>query len=507
MARGRARVVRILLAALMSTGLVVITSVAALGPTAQAAASGVEPAAGMALGAASTAASTPCVVSINAPKCESADPDLTVDVVNTGDTSACTFIYSIAWGDGSVDPRVTFDGVPQSGTYFLAAHTYHAAQTKTYSITASPVSVIGNCTSESGSYTFTLDIGATAPAAPSGLTVKAVDPNAIRLNWHDNSGNESGFEINNGVTSKKVGANSTSYIWGGLAPSTYMCFKIRAYDSVGSSGWVPDVSPWYVCTTTPPLSIVQQQPPVYAGYSAHPSQGTVSFAQANWTVPAIASCKSSKRSSRYEADVSVWAGLWGGPNTGTGIDSAWLPQVGTISGCTRYLGIQTNNYAAVVQIYNAKHNAKGYKTLFKISDGDRMYSHIEYIGHGTGAHAGELRFWYYVGDLTASASASGYLYTTIGGVSLTNAVYQGGVIVEKVSGQNVSGDLPKFAEINISNVYVGQNPSNPKTTWTVYRWDLRQPGSHGKVYATTEPVNNFPVPNGHGSFGVKWVSY
>ena len=89
------------------------------------------------------------------------------------------------------------------------------------------------------------------PAAPSDLTVTAVDPNDIQLNWQDNSSNDTGFEINNGVTSKDARAGSTTYTWGGLAPGTYMCFKIRAYNSAGDSAWDPDVSPWYQCTTTP----------------------------------------------------------------------------------------------------------------------------------------------------------------------------------------------------------------------------------------------------------------
>jgi Fibronectin type III domain len=93
------------------------------------------------------------------------------------------------------------------------------------------------------------------PAAPSNLTVTAVDPNEIRLNWQDNSSNETGFEINNGVISKNVGPNITTYTWGDLAPQTYMCFKIRAYNSVGDSAWEPNVSPWYRCTTTPAATL------------------------------------------------------------------------------------------------------------------------------------------------------------------------------------------------------------------------------------------------------------
>jgi hypothetical protein len=105
--------------------------------------------------------------------------------------------------------------------------------------------------------TFTVTPGApgapstSVPAAPSNLTVTAVDPNDIRLNWQDNSSNETGFQINNGVITRDVGANSTTYTWDGLAPGTYMCFHIRAYNSAGDSAWEPDVSPYYVCTTTP----------------------------------------------------------------------------------------------------------------------------------------------------------------------------------------------------------------------------------------------------------------
>ena len=89
------------------------------------------------------------------------------------------------------------------------------------------------------------------PGAPSDLTVTAVDPNDIQLGWQANSSDQTGFEISNGVTSTDVGADSDSYVWGGLSPGTYMCFKILAYNSAGDSAWDPDVSPWYVCTTTP----------------------------------------------------------------------------------------------------------------------------------------------------------------------------------------------------------------------------------------------------------------
>lgn len=252
MAARRTRVIRLLLAALMSAGLITITGVVAVGPTAQAATFGANSAGTVAAPhAADAPSSTPCVVSVDADECESTDPDLTVDVSNTGDTSACTFTFSVNWGDGSPAQQATFNGAPQSGDYFLADHTYHAAQTQTYNVTATSVSVTGDCTSGDGEYAFTLDVATAVPAAPSNLTATAADQNDIKLTWQDNSNNETGFEINNGVTSTNVAANSTTYTWGGLAPGTYMCFHIRAYNSAGDSPWDPNVTPWYVCATTP----------------------------------------------------------------------------------------------------------------------------------------------------------------------------------------------------------------------------------------------------------------
>src|SRR5207248_4938379 len=65
----------------------------------------------------------------------------------------------------------------------------------------------------------------------------------------------------------------------------------------------------------------------YAGYSAQPSQGTVSFALATWSVPP-ASCDPSQLINKSQ--VAVWVGLWGPSNT---LATDWLPQAGTVSQC------------------------------------------------------------------------------------------------------------------------------------------------------------------------------
>lgn len=90
-----------------------------------------------------------------------------------------------------------------------------------------------------------------APAAPSGLEVAPAGPHQIRLTWVDNSNNETGFMITNGTDNRTVPANRTTFIWKGLAPGTYMCFRISAFNPLASSDWFPSTPPYYVCTSTP----------------------------------------------------------------------------------------------------------------------------------------------------------------------------------------------------------------------------------------------------------------
>jgi len=85
-----------------------------------------------------------------------------------------------------------------------------------------------------------------SPAPPTNPTATALNGTQIRVGWVDASNNETGFQIYNGVTTVSVGANVTSYTWGGLAPGTYMCFAIRSVNGAGASAWTP-----YACTSTP----------------------------------------------------------------------------------------------------------------------------------------------------------------------------------------------------------------------------------------------------------------
>ncbi len=229
---------------------------------------------------------------------------------------------------------------------------------------------------------------------------------------------------------------------------------------------------------------------IYAGYSFHPNQGTVSYATAQWKVPAV-SCASS--SFKEKSQVAVWVGLWGGPNNATGTygSSVWLPQAGTVSQCARFGVISHSVYQAVYQMFNSK-TASGFKPLFGVNAGDTMFAQVEYVG----THKGELEFSYDVTDENSGAHSQNNFYTSKG-VAPPDAAYQGGVIVERVSKDpktGISGYLPKFPPINISHVGVGQS-STTTNEGTGYEWDM-------KGYATTGPLTSFP--NQGGSFSVTW---
>jgi hypothetical protein len=444
----------------------VISSVVAAGPAAQASA---------------TSASAACVVSVNAPRCQSTNPSLTVDVINTGDTSACTFTYSIVWGDGSPAQRATFNGAPQSGGYFLASHTYHATQLQAYSITASPVSITGNCNSGSGNYTFILDAGSAALAAPSGLTVRAIDAHDIGLRWRDNSSNESGFQINNGIVSKNVAANSTAYTWAGLKPGTYMCFRIRARSGAGASPWDPSVSPWYVCTTTPKLGSVTNVPAtVWAAYSAYPANGYVTDVFASWTVPAV-SCPDLPSVPR----TSVWAGIWGSLSSMAN-NTGWLPQIGTTADCNLILGpgglpvIAPGTHYRLVWEMQSLVSGGGNRVqygldcpgdslyrlcgnLTSVSANDKIQAAVRFTGPFT-SKATQRTFEIVISDLTKKTSALGFIKTNKP-VLISDIAGQGGAVVE----ENGTNGLASFSTpVQVSKIHVRGGSGG----YLFYKWPM-----------------------------------
>jgi hypothetical protein len=120
-------------------------------------------------------------------------------------------------------------GLSASTTYYYRVLAYNSSGNSSYSNTA-------NATTQSGG-------SATIPLAPSNLTATAVSSSQINLAWHDNSSNETGFQIWRYDASAgwsqiaNVGANTSSYSNTGLSSSTTYYYYVLAYNSAGNSSY------------------------------------------------------------------------------------------------------------------------------------------------------------------------------------------------------------------------------------------------------------------------------
>jgi hypothetical protein len=93
-----------------------------------------------------------------------------------------------------------------------------------------------------------------APISPTNLTATVLTASRIRLEWIDRSDNEEGFELERAfggggfVRVIRTAANVTTYEDKGLTPSTTYTYRVRAFNSGGSS----DYSNEATATTLPP---------------------------------------------------------------------------------------------------------------------------------------------------------------------------------------------------------------------------------------------------------------
>ena len=90
---------------------------------------------------------------------------------------------------------------------------------------------------------------ATPPVAPSNLTATASSETSITLQWKDNADNEDGFRVERSLDSSSwlaianLGADREIFSNGALSPGTLYYYRVRAFNSVGSSAWVTANAP------------------------------------------------------------------------------------------------------------------------------------------------------------------------------------------------------------------------------------------------------------------------
>jgi hypothetical protein len=272
----------------------------------------------------------------------------------------------------------------------------------------------------------------------------------------------------------------------------------------GDAGTSSYVAPFQSSTSPspgPPApgSIAQ---PNWAAYSWHPQAGYVTYAGALWKVPKVNCSNAPTATDGRHARAAVWVGLWGGPNANNGLQdekSAWLPQVGTTSQCQIDKNF-TPAYIAVAQMFHdggcnvPGDNGCTPQTLsMNVNYNDSMDAEVEYGFTGTGIHAGEYKFNYFLYDITTGAQVTGSLYTATA-VPMVDVAYQGGAAVEDY---NSSGGLAQFTTpIVFSKVTVG-NSSGALTNPKVYRWDMVV---SGRQLAKVSSFSN-------NSFTVAWKSW
>jgi hypothetical protein len=103
----------------------------------------------------------------------------------------------------------------------------------------------------------TLTAAGQPPVAPSDLQTTAIDSTHVRLDWSDNSSNELGFGICEGNNCMATaGTDATSYTVGDLAPNSYHCYRLYAFNDYGNSSWtdwacVNSLMPTVLATTAP----------------------------------------------------------------------------------------------------------------------------------------------------------------------------------------------------------------------------------------------------------------
>jgi hypothetical protein len=202
-----------------------------------------------------TAAGAPPAVSItaSAPNATEAGTPGEFTVARTGDTSADLVVRYALSGTaangldyGTLSGTATIPAGSASTVFSVSPiedSLNEGNETVVATVSADPAYGVGSPSSATVNIADN-DVPPAPPAAPSGLTARAVSRSQVNLAWTDNSSNEDGFEIEystNGTTWLSLtvtGRDVRSFSAIGLAANTRYYFRVRAFDDVlGVSAW------------------------------------------------------------------------------------------------------------------------------------------------------------------------------------------------------------------------------------------------------------------------------
>jgi hypothetical protein len=174
------------------------------------------------------ASDTPCSF-VPALTCQSTDPTVTLNIDYAGNTSGCTFVWGVEWGDGDTSPNLVVSS-PPDGYVRLAQHTY--ATPGTYGITVLAGVTDGSCTDNDFAVQFTLLPPSPAPTPiptppPSSPATSPAAPVATVYSTY------AGY-------TEVAGGNGAF----GLVRATWIVPGISALYCLAHPGSFPRVSPW-----------------------------------------------------------------------------------------------------------------------------------------------------------------------------------------------------------------------------------------------------------------------
>jgi hypothetical protein len=240
----------------------------------------------------------------------------------------------------------------------------------------------------------------------------------------------------------------------------------------------------------------------YAGYTLSAGgNGAFGLVQATWIVPSISllSCGTLNGGPRFISPrAAPWVGLWGTIDS-IKHNTAWLPQIGTISSCNvgpngPNLG---RNYFAFWEMFtNVKGGgAKGFGQKpqpirsMTIKPGDKMTGVVEFEG----TSGSDLVFALQLFDVTRGKPGAPDQFsirvTTTKPVKFSDIMAQGGAVVEPTN--NCEKGLAQFNSIPFSNVQVVPlSGSLQPTGLSINKWILI--GSDKTTLAVPGSISGFP---------------